>query len=153
MSELFIFIVRSMLYKFKVKKEIIATQIKSYSKDIVLEGVGMTIVLSLLTIILLSNVVKVISKAKYNYDTYLYEKGTLTELQEKNQDLLEERRYVGSNEYRIIAMRDVLNYTSSSETLYDTKEYKTYFVEKQPVYLNAKEKENYLDWWYKLIDF
>lgn len=142
-----------MLNRLKVQKEIMFQRVKSYSKNIVFEGVGMTIVLSFLTIILLSNVLRIVTKGKYNYDTYLYEKTTLEELQAKNDELKDEYRYVTSNEYRLVAIRDVLNYTSPSETLYDTKEFKKYYIEKPPEYLNVSEKEDYLDWWYKLIDF
>jgi cell division protein FtsB len=136
--------------KFKLKKDMLVTTLKVYSKSIVIEGIGLTLILSLFALLLFTNIFRVISNGKYNYETYLYEKEVLTQIQGKNESLKEDIAYVQSDEYKRLLARDTLNMVEPTETIFETKETPVYYDEEKE-YLDINSKDKFEGWWKNLL--
>jgi hypothetical protein len=138
---------RKAKYKIKVVQERVAKNLK----DIAFESVILTLFLLFISIVLASNIIRVIGQGRSNYDTYLEEKGTLDDLKDKNQSLQEELEYVNGDEFKKIVLRDTLRMGESGEHLYRTKSDAVY-LDEELSYLDLAEKKSYLDWWIKLMN-
>lgn len=110
------------------------------------EGMGLTVILSLLLLIVMSNVIKVIQNGQENFEVYQYEQGVLDNLRRRNEELKERLDIVSSEEYGRLLAREVLGLAEEGEQLYRSEEPVSFF-EKEEEYLDLTEKENYLDWW------
>lgn len=119
-------------------------------KSIKLEGVGITVILLLVSIALVINIVRVVNKGKNNYEVYLYEKNLLEQLREDHQLLSEEYTFYTSEEAKKLLAREILGLAESNESLFRTKDAVTYYDIK-PRILEVKEKESFSDWWKKLV--
>jgi cell division protein FtsB len=134
----------------KLKKDMLLTTFKIYSKSIVIEGIGLTLILSLFALLLFTNIFRVISNGKYNYETYLYEKEVLAQIQEKNMGLKEDIAYVQSDEYKKLLARDTLNMAEAGEIIFETKETPVYYEEEKE-YLDVNSKDRFGGWWKNLL--
>ncbi len=139
--------------RFFSKKNVLILRLKHYTSHIIFEGVSLTFLLSFLSVILIFNIISTLNRGKFNYDTYLYEKESLSELEEKNRDLLDDYSYYSSDEFRELALRNGFGYAGANETLFRTKEPITYYISENKEYLDLKSKDNFLDWWLNLINF
>ncbi len=108
------------------------------------------LVLSLISLILIANVIRVVSNGRGNYETYLYEKQVLGELKDKNETLNTELDYVNSDEYRKLFLRDNQALAAPNEELYNTKPKPVYFDERKE-YIDLRDKKEYSDWWALLL--
>lgn len=123
---------------------------KNNLNEVKFDGIALSVVLSFLVLVLAGNIIRVFTNGQSNYSTFLEEKTELTKLQEKNEKLSEEYSYVNSEEYKALLLRDAQNLGRPDETLYNTKDKPSFFVE-SPEYLDLKSKSDYSDWWLKLI--
>ena len=123
---------------------------KNNLNEIKFDGIVLSVALSFLVLVLAGNIIRVFTNGQSNYSTYLEEKNELTKLQEKNSTLTEEYNYVNSEEYKALLLRDAQNLGRPDETLYNTKDKPSFFVE-SPEYLDLETKTDYFDWWLKLI--
>lgn len=138
--------------RFFSKKNFLILRLKHYANQIIFEGVSLTLILSFLAVILIFNIISTINRGKFNYDTYLYEKESLTELEKKNAGLNDDYKYYSSDEFRELALRNGFGYAQSNESLFRTKEPITYYISDSKEYLDLKAKDSYLDWWLNLIN-
>ena len=118
---------------------------------VVLEGLGLTIILVLISTILIYNNIKRINNGRYNYDVYQYERDTLEDLVKKNEELKSELEYVNSLEYKRLVLREVLGYAYEDETVYKRKEDPTFYTDIEKRYIEVSEKEDYEQWWLMLL--
>lgn len=118
--------------------------------EVKFDGLALSVVLAFLVLVITGNIIRVFTNGQSNYSTYLEEKQELARLQEKNANLTEEYEYVNSDEYKALLLRDAQNLAKPEETLYNTKERASFFVE-TPEYLDLEDKNDYMDWWLKLI--
>lgn len=123
---------------------------KNNLNEIKFDGVALSIILSFLVLVLAGNMIRVFTNGQSNYATFLDEKTELAKLQERNAKLTQEYDYVNSDEYKALLLRDAQNLAKPDETLYNTKDRPSFFVE-TPEYLDLKTKTDYSDWWLKLI--
>ena len=121
-----------------------------YLQLITIEGGMVALVLSLVSLILIANIIRVVSNGRGNYETYLYEKKVLGELQQKNNELNSELGYVNSDEYRKLFLRDNQSLAAPNEELYNTKPKPVYFDERKE-YIDLRDKNDYSDWWGLLL--
>jgi len=117
---------------------------------IAFEGIGMTVILLLVSVILFSNILRVFQKGQNNFSIYKLEKQSLEELKEKNAELKEEQQISSSEEYLLLKARDILGLGKESESLYKIKPNVEFYETKKEL-LELSEKENYSDWWESLI--
>lgn len=129
----------------------ITIRVRGNLKDIKFEGMTLTIILSILLMFISSNILRVYTNGRQNYDTYLQEKEDLDRLRLKYQDLQKNYEYYTSDEFKLLLLRDAQSLAQSNEELFQTKERIDFYFE-QPVYMDVKSKENFEDWW-KLILF
>ncbi len=118
--------------------------------EVKFDGIVLSVVLSFLVLVLAGNIIRVFTNGQTNYSTFLEEKSELIKLQERNSKLTEEYDYVNSEEYKALLLRDAQNLGRPDETLYNTKEKPSFFVE-SPEYLDLEGKTDFTDWWLKLI--
>jgi cell division protein FtsB len=123
---------------------------KNNLNDVKFEGIFISVALAFLVLVIGGNIIRVFTNGQSNYATFLEEKNELTKLQNRNQTLTQEFDYVNSDEYKALLLRDAQNLAKSEETLFNTKEKPSFFVE-TPEYLDLEGKTDYSDWWVKLI--
>jgi hypothetical protein len=109
-----------------------------------------TALLVMFSLVLIINTLRVVVNGRNNYDTYLEEQKSLEKIQERNQELKEEKEYVTSEEYKLILLRDAARLAQGSETLYQIKSSPVYLDEEVKL-LDITTKTNFFDWWLKLI--
>ena len=109
-----------------------------------------TVALIVVGILLFSNVVRVITTGKANYDTFLSEESALAEIREKNNRLAEEYEYVNSDDFKKLILRDTLGVADQSENLYKTKEEVQYFDE-EVEYFDLRDVTDYSSWWQSIF--
>lgn len=137
----------------KIKANIsdIKTKATSNLRQIALESLFIAITLVIISILLFSNIVRVITTGKSNYDTFLKEQESLKVIQAINDDLIDDYEYVNSDEYKKILLRDSLGLADQSERLFRTKEASEYYDEEIELF-KLRDKTNYDDWWLKLLN-
>ncbi len=117
---------------------------------ITFEGLGLTIILIVLLLVIITSTLRVIQNGQHNYNIYKTEQESLKNLRSENQRLEEEYTIVSSDEYQKLLARDVLGVVEQNESLYRVNEQgEFYYLEKR--YIDLKEKEGYMDWWFSLI--
>ncbi len=109
-----------------------------------------TALLIILSIVLFINTLRVVVNGKNNYDTYLEEKKGLDKIAGRNEELREEKEYVTSEEYKLILLRDAARLATGAETLYQIKSSPIY-LDEEITLLDISTKQNFFDWWLKLI--
>ncbi len=109
-----------------------------------------TALLIILSIVLFINTLRVVVNGKNNYDTYLLEQKGLDKIVGRNEELKEEKEYVTSEEYKLILLRDAARLATGAETLYQIKSSPIYLDEEVRL-LDITEKQNFFDWWLKLV--
>lgn len=123
---------------------------KNNLNEIKFDGLALSIVLAFVVLVVAGNIIRVFTNGQSNYSTFLEEKAELTRLQSRNEALTEEYNYVNSDEYKALLLRDAQNLAKPEETLFNTKEKPSFFVE-TPEYLDLENKTDFTDWWLKLI--
>ena len=123
---------------------------KNNLNEIKFDGIALTIVLVFLALVIAGNIIRIFTNGQSNFSTYLGEKTDLAKLQDKNAVLTKDYNYVNSDEYKALLLRDAQNLAKPQETLYNTKDKPSFFVE-TPTFLDLKSKTDYSDWWLKLI--
>jgi len=123
---------------------------KNNLNEIRFDGVALSVVLAFIVLVVAGNIIRVFTNGQTNYSTFLDEKTELTKLQDRNANLTEEYNYVNSDEYKGLLLRDAQNLAKPEETLFNTKDRPSFFVE-TPEYLDLKNKVDFSDWWLKLI--
>lgn len=118
--------------------------------EIKFDGLALSIVLAFIVLVVAGNIIRVFTNGQTNYSTFLEEKAELTRLQNRNVSLTSEYNYVNSDEYKALLLRDAQNLAKPEETLFNTKEKPSFFVE-TPEYLDLENKTDFTDWWLKLI--
>ncbi len=114
------------------------------------DGLGLTVLLSILLAILVTSTFRVIKNGQDNYNIYKTEQGSLERLQNTNKQLTKELEIVSSDEYQKLLAREVLGIAEQNESIYRIDEPEDFFIlEKE--YVDLSDKDDYLDWWFSLI--
>ncbi len=121
-----------------------------FFKETVVEGGLLTVILVVSLLLLLSNIFRVISTGKSNFDVYVYEQESLNALKEKNKELSLDKTYYQSEEYKLLSLRDTELMAKPGESIYTTRD-KTEYFDQPKALLDVSYKENYADWWVKLF--
>lgn len=128
----------------------ITIRVRGNLKGIKFEGMTLTIILVLLFMFISSNIIRVYTNGRLNYDTYLKEKEDLDKLRQKHEELKKNYEYYTSDEFKLLLLRDTQSLAQSNEELFQTKEIIDFYFE-QPTYMDIKAKENFEDWWKLLL--
>ncbi|BCX13792.1 MAG: hypothetical protein KatS3mg085_324 [Candidatus Dojkabacteria bacterium] len=121
-------------------------------KNIELDGIALTFILFLFSIILFLQIISVVNRAKYNYDVYVYEKNTLSELKSKLEETIDELDYVSSEEYQTLLLRDAYSFASDRQILFRENNVSSVATINEKEYLKIDDtKEFYTVWWKDLI--
>lgn len=123
---------------------------RSNLSEVKFDGVVLSIVLGFLVLVIAGNIIRIFTNGQSNYATYLEEGADLEKLLEKNQVLSEEYKYVTSDEYKALLLRDAQNLAKPEENLFSTKDKASFFFEELE-YLDIQDKTEFSDWWAKLI--
>jgi cell division protein FtsB len=99
---------------------------------------------------LLISLGRVIVNAADNYEVYLYEELSLTELQSENARLAKELAYYESYEYKKLYARDHLNLVEPGERLYRLVGRPEYY-EVRDRGVQVFQEGNYLNWWLRIL--
>lgn len=121
-----------------------------FFKETVIEGGLLTVILVVSLLLLLSNIFRVISTGKSNFDVYVYEQDSLNALKEKNKELSLDKTYYESEEYKLLFLRDTELMAKPGESIYTTRDKPEYY-DQPKILLDISYKENYADWWAKLF--
>jgi len=128
----------------------IRKNISLHTKRIAFEGIGFTIILLLICVILISNIVRVVSGGIRNYNIFLEEQETLNVSIQKNEELTVLDQITSQDEYLVLLARDTLKLGLPNQELYEIVEGREFYqIEKE--LLNLQEKESYSDWWFDLL--
>lgn len=119
-------------------------------KRIKFEGVGLTIILSIITFILIGNIVRVFVDGNLNYSVYEQEIDSLEKLRERNENLKTSLDELNSPEQKALLARDVLEFAREGESLYRTKE-QIDLIDEKIEYFDLEEIDNYSNWWLMII--
>lgn len=139
-----------MIKKFKSNLSEVKKRSASNFRNMAVDSLLITVALIVVGILLFSNVVRVITTGKANYDTFLSEESALAEIREKNNRLAEEYEYVNSDEFKKLILRDTLGVADQSENLYKTKEEVQYFDE-EVEYFDLRDVTDYSLWWQSIF--
>ncbi len=123
---------------------------RSNLSEVKFDGVVLSIALGFLVLVIAGNIIRIFTNGQSNYATYLEEGTDLEKLLEKNQVLSEEYKYVTSDEYKALLLRDAQNLAKPEENLFSTKDKASFFFEELE-YLDIQDKTEFSDWWAKLI--
>lgn len=115
-----------------------------------LQGSFFSILLLVLFLMITGNIVRVVINAVSNYEIYLEEKKGFESLLATYNKLLEEREYLSNDESRMLLLREIDSLAKENQLLFTTREKPVYFKEKF-IPFSIDEKNNYEDWWFKLI--
>ncbi|MCA9386908.1 hypothetical protein KC669_02630 [Candidatus Dojkabacteria bacterium] len=119
-------------------------------RRVAFEGISLTVVLSLILLLVISNIFRAINNGQSNYSIYQSEQKSLTEIEGKNDDLKKELEIVSSDEYQKLLAKEVLGIAEPGETLYSIDEGVSFYeVEKRLA--DVSEVESYSNWWMQLI--
>jgi cell division protein FtsB len=132
-------IILKSLYKFQVN-----------IKRIKFEGIGFTIILGMILLILTANIVRVFSEGNSNYTVYGEEQAALEKLRDRNETLKSEVLGLQSVEEKSLLAREVLEYARPGEQLYRTKELYQ-FAQEQKAYFELKTVKDYSGWWLMIL--
>lgn len=102
-------------------------------------------------VVLSINIINVINRGRFNYDTYIYERQTLEELQEVLDERIDTYDYVISDEYKQLLLREGYAYARPNQTLYRTQDEPSIFIEEDVELLVPDLEESYSQWWLKLL--
>lgn len=119
-------------------------------KRVKFEGVGLTVILSIITFILVGNIARVFVDGNLNYSVYEQEIESLEMLRERNESLKALLEELNSPDQKALLAREVLEFARSGESLYRTKE-PTDLIDEKIKYFDLKKIDNYLDWWLMII--
>jgi len=136
--------------KFKQNLQEIRRKTLNNLRRIAFEGMAFSVFLIVVSLVLFSNVVRVIATGKNNYETYLKERDALAEIRKKNEELKNEYEYVNSDEFKKLILRDAFSIASQEERLFRTKDQVRYFDEEVEL-LKLEDKKDFIDWWLQLI--
>lgn len=119
-------------------------------RRVAFEGVSLTAFLSLILLLIVSNIFRAITNGESNYSIYQNEQKSLTEIQDKNENLKQELEIVSSDEYQKLLAKEVLGIAEPGESLYVIDEDKGFYkVEKKLA--DVSEVQSYSNWWMQLI--
>jgi hypothetical protein len=136
----------------KIFKPALIIRVSNYLKDVSVEAGAITVILIIGIIILSGNIFRVITNARANYSIFQTERDSLYELRDKNSELDNELKYVQSDEYKKLFLRDTESLGTSSEQLYNIKESPEYY-EEIIEYLEIEDKKDFTDWWIGLFQW
>jgi hypothetical protein len=137
-----------------VKKNIffLKLRLKQLFEEFELDGVIMTALLFFFTFVLIFQIITVVNKAKYNYDIYVYEKNTLTDLQKRLEEGLDEFDYVRSEEYQTLLLRDAYSLAFDKQSLFRGNTTVDIVQAQEDELLKTEDlKPRYQKWWSDLI--
>lgn len=130
---------------FRAPVENLKVNLRSVKTD----GIGITLLLTLVSIIILANIYRVVNNAQRNYEVYLYEKEQWKNLEENYEKMEKQYEFISSDEAKMLLARDMLNLGKSSESLFTTKR-KSEYYQVQAEYIEVREKNDFKNWWFKL---
>jgi hypothetical protein len=139
-----------MIKKFKSNISEVRKRSSANFRNMAVDSLVITIALIVVGTLLFSNVIRVISTGKSNYDTFLSEEAALAEIRNKNNQLSEEYDYVNSDEFKKLILRDTLGVADQSERLYKTKNEVQYFDE-EVEYFDLRDISDYSQWWSQIF--
>jgi predicted transport protein len=126
-------------------------KIQIQMRRIAFEGAGLSILLTLVLLVLASNIIRVIQDGQDNYNIYKSEQESLLNIKLRNEGLVRELNIVSSDEYQKLLARDVLGIGEIGENLYRLEDSREFFkVEKK--YIDLAENKDYERWWAALLD-
>lgn len=128
----------------------IFSKLNKITKDIIVEGGILSIILVVSLLLLVSNIFRVISNGRSNFEVYLFEQEGYNSLKERNEELLKDSSYYSSDEYRLLFLRDTELLGLEGETIYTTRKNPVYFDENKTL-LDISKVNDYKDWWTKLL--
>ena len=128
----------------------IKNRFDAFKNSLTVEGFLLTVFLSIITLVLSANILRVVLNGKSNYETYQNEKESLAEIEAKNRELLRESEFVSSDEYKRLVLRESSNLATDAEQLFDVKDKPVYYQEEKE-YLDISAKKDFLSWWMKLV--
>lgn len=130
--------------------KIARTQILVNVRRVAFEGIMLTFFLSVALLFIITNTYRAIQNGKSNYNIYQSEQKSLTDIQSKNEELINELSIVNSDEYQKLLAREVLGIAEPGESLYKIEENRVFYeVEKK--YAKVEEVDSYTDWWLQLV--
>lgn len=126
-------------------------RIRVQMRRIAFEGAGLTIMLSIMLLVITSNIFRVIQDGQKNYNIYKSEQQSLENIKSLNEGLDHELDIVASDEYQKLLARDVLGIAEDGESLYRLENDRDFFqIEKK--YIDLTETRDYESWWVTLIE-
>ena len=128
----------------------IVKQVRKNIQNISTEGVGLTLILGLVLLIVLVNIFRTIEKGVSNYSVFVAEQELLERKLKKNKELEETLAYYESTETKEILARDVLNLAKQNELLFETQE-EAIFFEEQKVLLSTNDLLPNKERWFRIL--
>lgn len=139
-----------MIKKFKTNITEVKRRSLANVRNLAIESLFITVTLIVVALLLFSNVIRVITTGKGNYDTFVEERNSLAEIKGKYDALNDEYLYVSSDEFKKLILRDTLAVAEEAERLYKTKESIEYYDEEVELF-DLRDIDNYAAWWETLI--
>ena len=118
---------------------------KSEIESIILAGF-----LAIVTLVVIINVIKVYSDGQSNYVALQLETQNMNKLQNVNNKLTSQLKYVSSDEYKQLFLRDTVGLAKNNEQIFNTRSSPVYYKE-IPDYLDLSQKATFSDWWSTLL--